>query len=663
MSSTAPSTRAVQSLAPGPHHPSRKKGNKKKKHNNRTAADSAPAVPAAAAAADDTPAPKEPHATTNGKDDGVDGASVEDVLEELETGITSQQPPPDHPATVTEPADPDTDNDADTETGAGLDTKPGDDHDNHDQRPAANGHAGAHRHSLPTTGTISGATGATVVVDAATPAAVPPPTSSTPPPESTPAAMSQDTGDIEALRLEVEKLRAELESEKKARAEEEARLRAELEEAVAAREEAEERHQTLLARVEKIKETLGDRLRRDKEELEEANHRVEELEAQNDDLRAQLARRDEEADRLRSEVQEQGRELASLRSRSNLSQQNWQKEKDETARQLQHLRSELESTTAAMGEWEVIAMEERSLRESLADKVADLEEQLAGARESFERADADREAQAQAVDRLQRALQELQETRKRELREMVESAEEQTQALQKRAREADERAAQAEAAREQLAKELERTAPFEKEVKEKNLLIGKLRHEAIVLNDHLTKALKYIKKTKPEETIDKQLITNHILQFLSLDRSDPKKFQILQVIAGLLNWTDEQREKAGLARPGGSAASANHHHHNHHNTLRLPTSPFHRTPSSPALSSEFFSDLPSSTASPATAAGGKESLADLWASFLEQSVAEETGSVAGSGTGSRKDSLASVSTSATGPAGVGRPDTPRGFGG
>ena len=51
--------------------------------------------------------------------------------------------------------------------------------------------------------------------------------------------------------------------------------------------------------------------------------------------------------------------------------------------------------------------------------------------------------------------------------------------------------------------ELERVLPFEKEVKEKNLLIGKLRHEAVILNDHLTKALRYLKKGKPEDTIDK----------------------------------------------------------------------------------------------------------------------------------------------------------------
>ena len=312
--------------------------------------------------------------------------------------------------------------------------------------------------------------------------------------------MSQDR---EALRLEVEQLRRQLESIQEAHVQETAQLRADLDESETAREHAETQYQTLLNRVEKIKETLGDRLKRDKAELEDAKDRVEELETQNDELQRTLALRDEETDRLRDEVQEQGRELTSLRSRGNLSQQNWMKEKDDMTRQVLHLKSELEATTVAMGEWEVIAMEERSLRESLADKVSDLEDQLASARELYERAESDRDAQSQAVDRLQRALQELQDTRKRELREMVESTEEQVQALKKRAQEADARAAEAASAKETLSKELERTVPFEREVKEKNLLIGKLRHEAIVLNDHLTKALKYIKKTKPEETIDK----------------------------------------------------------------------------------------------------------------------------------------------------------------
>ena len=33
-------------------------------------------------------------------------------------------------------------------------------------------------------------------------------------------------------------------------------------------------------------------------------------------------------------------------------------------------------------------------------------------------------------------------------------------------------------------------------------------------------------------------MTNHLLHFLVLDRSDPKKFQILQLIAALLGWDE-----------------------------------------------------------------------------------------------------------------------------
>ncbi|KAK0732598.1 hypothetical protein B0T21DRAFT_291564 [Apiosordaria backusii] len=438
---------------------------------------------------------------------------------------------------------------------------------------------------------------------------------------------SPDSQPSAALHAEVEELRQQLKDLETSHAAEISQLKSDLEESESAKDHAETQYQTLLGRVEKIKETLGERLKRDKAELEEAKDRVEELEAQNDQLTAQIDSQREETEQLKQEVQEQGRELASLRSRSNLSQQNWHREKDDLDKLVKKLREELESTAAAMGEWEVIAMEERSQRELLAEKVSELEEELLSTKEGYERAVGDRDAQSQAVDRLQRALQEIQDARKKELRDIVEANEELVQGLKKRVQEAEQKAKEAEGEKERLEKELERSAPFEKEVKEKNLLIGKLRHEAIVLNDHLTKALKYIKKTKPEEMIDKQLVTNHFLQFLTLDRSDPKRFQILQVMAGFLGWSEEQREKAGLSRPGASGG------------LRLPSSPFHRTPSSPALNSEFFADQNSSLAG-ATPKERGESLSDLWASFLERSV-DEASSV---GKQSRKDSASSAGT-------------------
>jgi hypothetical protein len=99
-------------------------------------------------------------------------------------------------------------------------------------------------------------------------------------------------------------------------------------------------------------------------------------------------------------------------------------------------------------------------------------------------------------------------------------------------------------------------------------------------------------------------------------------------MASYLNWTDDQREQAGISRPGGSSSSS----------YKLPLSPFQRTPSTPSLNTEFM-DAPTTVS-----AKEKESLAELWAGFLERSALEEA--VAGAG-GARKDSSSSVATGGT----------------
>jgi hypothetical protein len=128
--------------------------------------------------------------------------------------------------------------------------------------------------------------------------------------------------------------------------------------------------------------------------------------------------------------------------------------------------------------------------------------------------------------------------RRQELKKSVETYESQLNDLRKQVQAAEEASKTAKATVESTQKELERALPFEKEVKEKNLLIGKLRHEAVTLNEHLTKALRILKKGRPEDNVDKQIITNYFLHFLGLDRSDPKKFEALQLISALLGWTD-----------------------------------------------------------------------------------------------------------------------------
>jgi hypothetical protein len=97
--------------------------------------------------------------------------------------------------------------------------------------------------------------------------------------------------------------------------------------------------------------------------------------------------------------------------------------------------------------------------------------------------------------------------------------------------------------------------------------LGKTRHEgqflfwdwdwclAVILNEHLTKALRLLKRASPASTVDKMVMTNFLIQFLSLPREDTKRFDILNLISSLLEWNDEQRQKAGIARSSGSKDS------------------------------------------------------------------------------------------------------------
>lgn len=237
--------------------------------------------------------------------------------------------------------------------------------------------------------------------------------------------------------------------------------------------------------------------------MTQARSQIDELEDENASLKSQLESKSTEFANLSNESAQKSKEIATLRDRTTLSQQNWLKERQELIEQESYLQSEFEQAKEAMHNWEVLAMEERSIRENLGEKVVDLEEQLGNLRDAYEKATNERDTQQSTVDGLQRALQEIQSARKQELRELVESSDTQLEELRRSLREAQQQASDADKNIKAAQEELDRVRPFEKEVKEKNLLIGKLRHEAVTLNDHLTKALRFLKKGKPEDNVDR----------------------------------------------------------------------------------------------------------------------------------------------------------------
>jgi chromosome segregation ATPase len=148
--------------------------------------------------------------------------------------------------------------------------------------------------------------------------------------------------------------------------------------------------------------------------IEEFQSQIADLEEQTRELQENNNTLTEELAKLRQEKEAQASEIETLRTRSNLSQQNWIKERDELISREAYAREEFENAKQAMQDWEVLAMNERSLRENLAEKDAELRDQLESMREEYERAARDRDTNNQAVEGLQKALQEVQ-TRKHPL--------------------------------------------------------------------------------------------------------------------------------------------------------------------------------------------------------------------------------------------------------
>jgi hypothetical protein len=74
----------------------------------------------------------------------------------------------------------------------------------------------------------------------------------------------------------------------------------------------------------------------------------------------------------------------------------------------------------------------------------------------------------------------------------------------------------------------------------------------VIINEHLIEALRRLRRNASDNLVDRALVTNVLLNFLSRPREDPKRFEMLTVLANVLSWADTEREKAGLQRSNAS---------------------------------------------------------------------------------------------------------------
>ncbi|KAH9956216.1 hypothetical protein BC827DRAFT_1364412 [Russula dissimulans] len=319
------------------------------------------------------------------------------------------------------------------------------------------------------------------------------------------------------------------------------------------REEKDElatQYRNLLGKLQTMRNTLGNKLRQDAEELDRREQQIAQLTAQNEDLLSTVEALQAEVLSSNVEAERASGELDAMRQE--VSGESLQREQA-----LREARAELERTRTARDDWEAEAMAQRVRAEETRMTLDATYRELAAAKEAGERDARASDAEAERANNLQAVLEDFQSAKDHELRQAVGERESQLADVTQSLAEYKHRALQAELRLEENSANNARTQALEQELKEKTLLIGKLRHEAVIINEHLMEALRRLRRGSANTNVDRRLVTNILLTFLNTPREDTKRFEMLSLLASILSWSDEERVRAGLQRLGNNPASAN----------------------------------------------------------------------------------------------------------
>ncbi|QSL64233.1 hypothetical protein MERGE_000388 [Pneumocystis wakefieldiae] len=312
------------------------------------------------------------------------------------------------------------------------------------------------------------------------------------------------------------------------------------------KQQLELQYRSLLGKLSSIKQGLEEKLRADSEDLASAKRMIEELKKKNS--------------ALLEEISFLKKELIDLHDKIDQSEKNWINEKDMLYKQHCNSIENLEKYKKISKDWKEIALEERNYKDDFKKKVDDLDERIKEFEISLKQSKnlnnklrEENEENSRLINEYKMKINKINEDYKIDLYEATNELQVKISTLSDKNTELEAQINGLVLEDEKDKKEIERLKVFEKEIKEKNLLIGKLRHEAVILNQHLVKALELLKKNNSEDNIDKKLVTNLILSFITLPRDDTKRYEILQLMSAFLQWTDEQKGLAGLIRSKNSS--------------------------------------------------------------------------------------------------------------
>ncbi|CAG8478830.1 2505_t:CDS:2 [Paraglomus occultum] len=410
----------------------------------------------------------------------------------------------------------------------------------------------------------------------------------------------------------------ETNNEKQALMKERDDLASELQNTKNDKQRLETEHEGIIAKV----KVFADKVKSDMEELEKAREQVIDLTQQKQQLMKLVSELNVELEDVKGQCQTLTRELEMSRSHSMKIDQQAAQELIQKDGIIQKLEDDLENVNREKREWEMVAMQLRGSKDDMIACVKQLEREIEVLQSEKEAIKLEKEAESESLNNLQGVLEEFQAAKESEIREIVEGIERKLSITATELSEYKGRAIRAENELSQVKDEINRVQQYEKDIKEKNLLIGKLRHEAVILNEHLTEALRRMREESSENNVDRRLITNLLIAFFNTPRGDSKRFEILQLMGSVLHWTDEQKEQVGLIRRAPST----------------PRSPDERTsrwgsglwtPTTERPRNRLSEDIPRTRAVsaeiPRTDEGSRESFSDMWISFLLNEATRDNG--------------------------------------
>ncbi|KDR79992.1 hypothetical protein GALMADRAFT_242182 [Galerina marginata CBS 339.88] len=304
-------------------------------------------------------------------------------------------------------------------------------------------------------------------------------------------------------------------------------------------------YRNLLAKLTQMRTSLGNKLQQDAEELDRREQLVQQLTAEKDDLTATVETLKSELIASHEEAERASSKLDAMRTRT--LQENAQ-ETVQRERELRETQMELERCRMERDEWERSALQEQVVSEDVRSTAEALRRDLEVEKVTRARDAAELEKEREKAENLQSVLQDFQAAKDHELRGAVKDYESQLLQTTQSLAEYKHRALTAELQLEESHTNITRTQELEKEIKDKKLLIDKLRHEAVIINEHLMEALRRLRRNSTETNVDRRLVTNVLLSFLTTPRADSKRFEMLSLLASILSWNDPEREKAGLQR-------------------------------------------------------------------------------------------------------------------